>query len=130
MKTISERIRYLRKTILSKTQKEFGSALGLKPNSVSDIESGKNKPTEQTIKAICREFSVSENWLRTGEGDPFCPMDRQMEIAQLTNQLLTEADDSFKNIIISALSNTSEEDWKAFERFIDKIIEEKKKAEQ
>ena len=59
MDSIGERIKHLRKEILEKTQKEFGSQIGLKPNSVSDIESGKNKPTEQTIKAICREFNIS-----------------------------------------------------------------------
>lgn len=63
---LGERIRYIRKEILNITQKEFGEQIGLKANSVSDIEKGKNNPTEQTIKAICREFNINEDWLRYG----------------------------------------------------------------
>lgn len=71
MNSIGERIKYLRKEVLNKTQKEFGSQIGLKPNSVSDIESGKNNPTEQTIKAICREYNVNYFWLTKGDGEIF-----------------------------------------------------------
>ena len=69
MNSIGERIKYLRKEILQKTQKDFGTCIGLKPNSVSDIESGKNNPTLQTIKAICREFAINEDWIRNGHGE-------------------------------------------------------------
>lgn len=65
---LGERIRYIRKEILNITQKEFGEQIGLKANSVSDIEKGKNNPTEQTIKAICREFNITEEWLRYERG--------------------------------------------------------------
>ena len=33
------------------------------------LESGRNAPSEQTIKLICFEFGINENWLRTGEGE-------------------------------------------------------------
>lgn len=125
---LKNRIKKIRKE-LKMNQTKFGECIGVKQTTIAGYENGTRQPIDAVIASICREFNVSEEWLRTGKGEPFCPMDRQMEIAQLTNQLLTEADDSFKNIVISALSNTSEEDWKAFERFIDRIIEEKKKAE-
>ena len=34
---------------------------------ISAIETGKNNITDQMLTSICREFGVSENWLRTGE---------------------------------------------------------------
>ena len=71
MNTIGERIKFLRKQILNNTQKDFGLQIGLKPNSVSDIENGKNNVTEQTLKVICREFNINEEWLRTGKGDMY-----------------------------------------------------------
>ena len=71
MKTIGERIKFLRKQTLNNTQKDFGLRIGLKPNSVSDIENGKNNVTEQTLKVICREFNINEEWLRTGKGDMY-----------------------------------------------------------
>lgn len=71
IETINDRVKRLRIT-LNKSQKDFGASLGIKPNSVSDIETGKNKVTEQNIKAICLENwdgkKINESWLRTGEG--------------------------------------------------------------
>lgn len=67
---MNERIKQLRKTLgLSGT--EFGAKLGLTRMSVSNLEAGRYNLTEQTIKSICREFNVSEDWLRTGTGDMF-----------------------------------------------------------
>ena len=68
---IGERIKELRKA-LGLTQTKFGDRIGLKQNSVALIETG--RPTsDQTIFAICREFRVNEEWLRTGAGDMFVP---------------------------------------------------------
>lgn len=67
---MNERIKQLRKTLgLSGT--EFGSNLGITRAAVSNIENGNRGITEQVIKSICREFNVSEDWLRNGTGDMF-----------------------------------------------------------
>lgn len=50
------------------TLEEFGSRLGVSKNAISNIENGRRKLTDQMCKAICREFSVSEEWLRNGIG--------------------------------------------------------------
>lgn len=55
--TQGERIREVRKT-LGLTLEKFGEKIGMKKNSVSQIESGKNSVTEQVVKSICREFNV------------------------------------------------------------------------
>lgn len=69
---IGERIKELRKA-LKMTQAAFGERIGIRQNSVAVIEIGKNTPSDQTIFAICREFRVNEEWLRTGAGDMFIP---------------------------------------------------------
>lgn len=68
---IGDRIKILRKA-LHLTQQKFGERIGLKQNSVALIEAGR-ETSDQTIFAICREFRVSEDWLRTGEGEMFVP---------------------------------------------------------
>lgn len=68
---IGDRIKILRKS-LHLTQQKFGERIGLKQNSVALIEAGR-ETSDQTIFAICREFRVSEDWLRTGEGEMFVP---------------------------------------------------------
>ena len=69
---IGERIKQIRKN-QNQTMEVFGQRIGVTRNSISMIESGRNNPSDQTIRSICREFSVSETWLRTGEGDMYEP---------------------------------------------------------
>lgn len=70
--TLGERIKKVRKA-LDLTQQEFCDRIGLKRNSISLVESDKRNPSKQLFLAICREFNVSEEWLRTGEGEMFAP---------------------------------------------------------
>lgn len=70
--TIGERVRSARKT-LGLTLEEFGGRIGLKKNSVSQIENGHNELTDANAVSICREFNVREEWLRDGEGEMFEP---------------------------------------------------------
>lgn len=68
--TIGERIKVLRKE-KNLSMEDFGSVIGMGKSAVSRIENGVNGTTDQTIRSICREFGVSEHWLRTGEGEMF-----------------------------------------------------------
>lgn len=71
---MNERIKELRKT-LGLSGEKFGTKIGLTRMSVSNLESNRYNLTEQTIKSICREFNVNENWLRYGDGDMFISSD-------------------------------------------------------
>lgn len=62
------RIKAIRKAA-KLTQEEFGARIGIKQNSVAQIESGRRNPSSQLILSICREFGISRTWLETGEGD-------------------------------------------------------------
>lgn len=64
---MNNRIRETRRA-LDLSQEAFGERLGITGSGLSNIESGKRNVTEQMILAICREFNVNEEWLRTGEG--------------------------------------------------------------
>lgn len=52
---------------------DFARKLNISQSFVSDMCSGKSKPSDRTITDICREFKVSEEWLRTGKGEMFAP---------------------------------------------------------
>ena len=67
---MNERVKLLRKT-LSLSGEKFGEKLGVQRNAISQIETGKNNLSEQMLLAICREYNVNEEWLRTGEGEMF-----------------------------------------------------------
>lgn len=64
---MNERIKALRKH-LKISQDAFGKRIGISGASVSRLESGENEPSQQTISFICKEFNVSEDWLRGGIG--------------------------------------------------------------
>ena len=122
---MKDRITLVRKTN-KLNQEKFAESLNLSRNFINQIESGKKNPSDRTILDICREYNVSETWLRTGEGEMFLDVSREEEIADLTNKLLSEESDSFKNRLISALARLTDEQWDLFEQFIDDLMGIKK----
>lgn len=67
---MNERLKILRKTLKLSGEK-FGEKIGVKRSAISQIETGKNNLSDQIIKNICTVYNVSEEWLRTGEGEMF-----------------------------------------------------------
>lgn len=121
MNSIGDRIKYLRKEQLNKTQKEFGSRIGLKPNSVSDIESGKNKPTEQTLKAICREFNVSYLWITEGVEPIYEVLDAD-SMARI-DDIMTGENEFAKNLF-REFAKLDDSEWKTLEKLLKNIAKE------
>lgn len=100
MTNINSRIREVRKNKqIDMTQQEFGKRIGIKSNSLSQIENGVNNATELIIKAICREFNVNENWLKTGEGDMFITLTHDEEVAMYVQDMLDDTDDEISELI-------------------------------
>ena len=99
---------------------QFGARIGMGKSSVSKIEKGANSTTDQTIKSICREFGVSEKWLRTGEGEMF---DQSTESS--LDRLAAEYHlDERKKAIISAFLKLSTADQEAILRYVDSLAAE------
>ena len=104
METINERIYRLRKH-LGLSQEAFGQRIGIKKASISMIEKGKNNPSEQTIKSICREFDVNYAWIMEGLGEMF---------SDLPNTLFEQVADEYhlgdldKKIVKSYMQLTEE----------------------
>lgn len=75
---MNDRIRELRK-VLNLSQREFAEKIGLKQNAISYMEKNGSTVTEQNIKTICSQFSVNENWLRTGSGKMFLENEKKQK---------------------------------------------------
>ena len=117
---IGERIRQLRRG-LDLTQKEFGEKINLKSNSIALIEGGRNT-SDQTIFAICREFSVNERWLRTGEGEMFLPKSRNEELLSFVEQLAGSDSTDIRLKIATIMARLSSEDWEAVNRIANEFL--------
>ena len=113
--TQGERIKEVRKS-LKLTLEKFGEKIGVKKNAISTVENNRNSLSEQMAKSVCREYNVNETWLRTGEGEMFLPVNRKTKIEKLTNQLLSEESDSFKNRLVSVLADLNENEWEFLEK--------------
>lgn len=112
--TIGERLKNLRKA-LGLTQQEFSDKLKVSRSNIATYEVGKNNPAEAVINLICREFNVSETWLRTGEGEMFVERTRDDELAAFMDELLAEESADFRRRLVTALSRLKPEQWEALE---------------
>ena len=114
-----ERIKYLRKT-LDLTQQEFSDRIGVKRGAVANYEVGRNDPTDSVVALICREFGVSEQWLRYGTGEMFPPRTRAQEIAEFAADLLSDEPESTRSVVISYLMRWDADDWAAVTKILRK----------
>ena len=121
---IGDRIKELRKTVLELTQDEFSEKIGIKRSGLSLVEIGRNNPSDQTIRSICREFGVSESWLRYGEGEMKIQLTRDEELANMISAAQAEPPDSIRNRLLSIMAKLDEDDWIALARMAKKIANE------
>lgn len=114
MNTINERIsECIKKSGLTKTA--FGKRIGVSQSFVSQMCSGTSYPSAGTIKNICREFNISEDWLLTGEGEPFLPQSREDVLRDTVEHLMPDESADFKHRLVVALSRLRPEQWDALE---------------
>lgn len=71
VKLFADRLRHLRKTILSTTLKSFSERVGTSQGYIHELETGKkDKPSLAFLQRISDTFGVRREWLETGEGEP------------------------------------------------------------
>lgn len=121
--TQGERIRHIRQT-QSLTLEKFGKRLGVGKTAISKLENNDRNLTDQMLKAISREFGVNEDWLRTGEGDPYIKRTRNQEIAAFMNDVMDLPDEAFKKEFIDRIRRLDEKDWEAIANIVDKLLKE------
>lgn len=118
---LNERLKKLRKA-LDLTQQEFADRIGVKRNTIATYEIGRNTPLDAVIASICREFNVSETWLRTGEGEMFVKRTEDDELAAAVERLITGESAEFKKRLVSALSTLKDEHWLLLEQKLKEIV--------
>lgn len=86
-------------------------------------------PSDRTIVDICREFGVSEHWLRTGEGEMFVRLSREEEITKFAMSIVRNPDNEFQRRFISVLAQLTPEQWQLMEQMAHQLIDEGNKKE-
>jgi len=116
---MNDRIKELRKA-MNLSQEKFGELLGITKSGVSDIESGRRKVTDQHVIMLVNN-GVSEEWLRTGNGDMFVPGIKDKQISAMLADVMKSGEDSFRHRLVSALARLDDEGWDNLEKLIDMI---------
>ncbi|WP_087064254.1 helix-turn-helix transcriptional regulator [Intestinibacillus massiliensis] len=107
------------------SQEAFGKRLGVTGAGISRIESGARNASEQIVRAICREFNINEQWLRTGKGDMFAPISDDEEFIRLCTQIQV-SEDKFIRKIMRAYWELEDSEKAAVQKMVDKLIDEQK----
>ncbi len=98
----------------------------MKGNTITNYETGLRNPSEAVLKSICREFNVSEEWLRYGTGDMFIELDRDEELTAWASKITrTDFDNQFVPEFVHMLSKLDEDDWETLEK-IAKMLNKRK----
>lgn len=98
MESINNRIAWcVKDSGLTKT--DFAARINISQSFISRLVSGEKLPSDRTITDICREFNISEVWLRTGEGEPHMERDKDEEFLEIMEKINISDDDLIKRII-------------------------------
>ena len=98
MESINNRIAWcVKNSGLTKT--DFAARINISQSFISRLVSGEKLPSDRTIADICREFNISEVWLRTGEGEPHMERDKDEEFLEIMEEINISDDDLIKRII-------------------------------
>ena len=119
---IKDRIKELRKA-KGLTQFEFADKLKVSRSNIASYETGKNELSSAAISLICRTFSVSETWLRTGEGEMFSDTAREEQIAAFMGDVLAAESEDFRKRFVSMLSSLSVDEWRLIEEKAKELVE-------
>ena len=127
---MNTRIKALRKAE-GLTLEKCGERIGITASACSTIESGKSNPSEQTIRAICREFGVNEIWLRTGAGEMFRPEEESEELARNLKRLMNGRPDSLARRAVRVLLRYEPDgpEWQVLEKIYTDVLAEAEKKE-
>lgn len=128
---MKDRIALVRKSIKI-NQADFAQKIGLTKNYISLVETGGRVPSDRTIADICREFSVNEEWLRTGNGEMFRAKTRSDEMAEYAAKLVGGELDPFQTSLVAALAKLTPEQIDLLAGIAETMLKEyqKEKADQ
>ena len=110
------------------SMRAFAERIGISSSAVALIETGKNNPSEQTVRAICSEFKVFREWLETGEG----PKYKAAPTGGIEQELrdILGVDDPFAVAVLSSLAKMPPQWWDLWREELYKAVEAQKKSSE
>ena len=105
---LKERLKKVRKDN-NLSQAAFGKKIGISSSQIACYETGYREITDRAIKDICREFSINEEWIRTGEGEMYSISKDDERIAEAIAKISLSENKNLKEIAekITKLNDTN-----------------------
>lgn len=119
---MKERIKRIRKDA-KLTQAAFAETLGATRAMVSEYEIGRVIPDKAMQMLICSKFNVSEQWLETGEGEPY----KRGLIPQLVHALRNAP--ALRAGLERLLDVMDDDDWRILNDVVAKAIQKENSPE-
>ena len=118
--TVGSRLKKIRKTF-GLNQQDFADRIKISRGALANYEVDRNEPLKPIITAICREFGVNEEWLRTGEGQMQSATSREEEIEAMIRSGLKGSND-LKKALIQAICSRTESELEVLEKMLWDIV--------
>lgn len=106
----------------------FAERIKVDQSYITKLTKGIGQPSDLLITAICREFSVNENWLRNGQGDMFVETAQEDKILSFMRDAM-HGNPDFRRHLLSVLARMTPEEWTLLEKKAWELVEEMKKAD-
>lgn len=121
---MKERIKKIRKHF-GLSQSEFGEALGVSRDAISNYELGRVIPSELFVNHLCSTFNINPDWLETGEGEMQPEMTADEEISFFIGQILgNDEKPSVLKSFLEILARTTPEEREVLSKIIEKTIDD------
>ena len=117
---MKDRIKKIRKSN-DLTQQEFAKRLNVPRSNIAGYESGARSPSDGVVTLICREFGISEDWLRYEKGRMEADVSRENEIAALMRSSL-HGSEEFKEAVIQAIRARSQSELEVMEKMFWDVV--------
>ena len=127
MDGLSERISAVIESLgMKKTA--FAERLNVSQAFISQLCSGTKQPSDRTISDICREFNVSEAWLRDGVKPMFSPKSRNEELMEFAVSVAEGDPGSIQAQLLAVMARLTDEQWEVLAQVAREFVEETKKS--
>ena len=120
---MNNRIKAIREDA-SLTQQAFANRLNVAKSAVVKWEGGARTVKGATLKAICAEFGINEEWLRTGDGEMHAGKSIYDEIGEFFGKLSDEPPNAFKVQLMRVLAGIPPEHWDVLEDIARRLYQE------
>ncbi len=111
-------------TVLGLKKTEIADRLNVSQAFVSQLCSGAKNPSDRTIADICREFNVSETWLRTGEGEMFQPRSRNEELLEFAARAAEAGPGDIRAQLLTVMARLTDDQWQVLADVARQLVSE------